>query len=264
MATLPAVASRGLLGAVLATLSGFFVELGRFFLVLWRVIFWTPRRPWDFGQLFRQMVKVGVQSVPVLMLTSTFTGMVMALQIFNVLARFGAEAYVGSIVGLSMVRELSAVLGSLIVAGRCGSAMAAELGTMRVTEQIDALEVMATDPVHYLMVPRVWATTLTLPMLVALGNLVGIVGGYLVAVVLMGANPTSYLANTWRYMDLNDLFSGLIKAAVFGLLIAVIGCQKGYFTAGGAEGVGRSTTSAVVQASIAILVCDFFLTKLLF
>ncbi len=244
--------------------SGFFEEMGRFFTILWRVLAWTPRRPWDLRELLKQMVRVGIQSIPVLLLTSTFTGMVMSLQIFNVLRRFGAEAYVGSIVGLAMVRELSCVLGGLIVAGRCGSAMAAELGTMRVTEQIDALEVMATDPVHYLMVPRVWATTITLPMLILLGDLVGIWGGYLISVVLMGANPVSYMENTFRYMDLNDLFSGLIKAAVFGLLIAVIGCQKGFFTTGGAEGVGRSTTHAVVLASMAILVSDFFLTKLLF
>jgi len=245
-------------------LSTFLTELGRFFILLWRILVWTPRRPWNLGELARQMVVVGIQSIPVLLLTATFTGMVMALQIFNVLARFGAEAYVGSIVALSMVRELACVLGGLIVAGRCGSAMAAELGTMRVTEQIDALEVMATDPVHYLMVPRVWATAITLPMLIVLGDIVGIIGGYLVAVVLMGANPVSYVENTFRYMDLTDLFSGLIKAAVFGLLIAVIGCQKGYFTTGGAEGVGRSTTQAVVLASISILISDFFLTKLLF
>jgi phospholipid/cholesterol/gamma-HCH transport system permease protein len=151
-----------------------------------------------------------------------------------------------------------------VVAGRSGSAMGAELGTMRVTEQIDALEVMATDPIHYLVVPRVWATTIMLPMLVMLGNGLGIFGGYLVAVVLMGANPVAYNQNTFQFMDLNDLTSGLIKAAVFGLLIAVIGCQKGFYTTGGAEGVGRSTTSAVVTASIAILISDFFLTKLLF
>jgi len=150
------------------------------------------------------------------------------------------------------------------VAGRSGSAMGAELGTMRVTEQIDALEVMATDPIHYLVVPRVWATTFMLPLLVMLGNALGILGGYLVAVVLMGANPVSYVENTFQFMDLNDLYSGLIKAAVFGLLIAVIGCQKGFYTTGGAEGVGKSTTSAVVTASIAILISDFFLTKLLF
>jgi phospholipid/cholesterol/gamma-HCH transport system permease protein len=135
---------------------------------------------------------------------------------------------------------------------------------MRVTEQIDALEVMATDPIHYLIVPRVWATTVMLPLLVMLGNALGIFGGYLVSVVLMGANPVAYLENTFQFMDLADLTSGLIKAAVFGLLIAVIGCQKGFYTRGGAEGVGRSTTAAVVTASIAILVSDFFLTKLLF
>jgi phospholipid/cholesterol/gamma-HCH transport system permease protein len=167
-------------------------------------------------------------------------------------------------VALSMVRELSAVLSGLIVAGRAGSAMGAELGTMRVTEQIDALEVMATDPVHYLVVPRVWASTLMLPLLVALGNGVGIFGGYLVAVVLMGSNPVSYVNRTFQFMDSYDLFSGLIKAAAFGFLLAVIGCQQGFHTTGGAEGVGRSTTSAVVVASIAILISDFFLTRLLF
>jgi phospholipid/cholesterol/gamma-HCH transport system permease protein len=245
-------------------LNRFFEEMGRFFLILWRVVVWTPRRPWDFRELFKQMVRVGIQSLPVLLLTAAFTGMVMALQIFNVLARFGAEGYVGSIVGLAMVRELACVIGALIVAGRCGSAMGAELGTMRVTEQIDALEVMATDPIHYLMVPRVWATALTLPMLILLGDVVGIGGGYLVSVVLMGANPVTYLDKSFQYMDLKDLFSGLVKAAIFGLLIAVIGCQKGYFTSGGAEGVGRATTRAVVLASIAILVSDFFLTKILF
>jgi phospholipid/cholesterol/gamma-HCH transport system permease protein len=239
-------------------------ETGRFFLTLWRVLAWTPRPPYDFGELLRQMLKVGVASVPVILLTAMFTGMVMALQIFNVLERFGAERYVGSIVGLSMVRELAAVLGALLIAGRAGSAMAAELGTMRVSEQIDALEVLATDPIHYLMVPRVWATVLSLPLLILVGDAVGISGGYLVSVVLMGANPVSYMATTFQYMDLLDLFSGLIKAAFFGLLIAVIGCQKGFYTTGGAEGVGRSTTRAVVLASIAILISDFFLTKILF
>jgi phospholipid/cholesterol/gamma-HCH transport system permease protein len=244
--------------------AAFFEELGRFFVILWRVLAWTPRPPYDLKELLRQMVRVGIQSIPVLLLTAAFTGMVMALQIFNVLRRFGAEAYVGSIVSLAMVRELACVIGGLIVAGRCGSAMAAEIGTMRVTEQLDALEVMATDPIHYLAVPRVWATTFTLPMLILLGDLVGIWGGYLIAVVLMGANPVSYMENTYRYMDLNDLFSGLIKAAVFGLLIAVVGCEKGYYTSGGAEGVGRSTTEAVVSASLIILLTDFFLTKILF
>jgi len=251
-------------GGLPAPLERMFTEVGRFFLILWRTLRWTPRPPYDWRELMRQMVRVGVGSIPVIVLTAMFTGAVMALQTFTTLRRFHAESYVGSLVALSMVRELSSVLGGLIVAGRSGSAMGAELGTMRVTEQIDALEVMATDPVHYLIVPRVWATTFMLPLLVMLGNALGILGGYLVAVVLMGANPVSYVENTFQFMDLNDLYSGLIKAAVFGLLIAVIGCQKGFFTTGGAEGVGKSTTSAVVTASIAILISDFFLTKLLF
>jgi phospholipid/cholesterol/gamma-HCH transport system permease protein len=218
-----------------------------------------------YGRLIlAQVVRIGYFSLPVVGLTALFTGMVLALQTFTVLKRFNAESYVGSLVALSMVRELSAVLSSLIVAGRAGSAMGAELGTMRVTEQIDALEVMATDPVHYLVVPRVWAATITMPLLVVLADGIGIFGGYMVSVVLMGANPVSYLNTSFQYMDLKDLLSGLIKAAVFGFLLALIGCQRGFYTTGGAEGVGRSTTAAVVLASIAILISDFFLTKLLF
>jgi phospholipid/cholesterol/gamma-HCH transport system permease protein len=247
-----------------APLAGYFEQMGRFIQMVGRVFSWTPRPPYDWRELFRQMVKVGVNSTPVVLLTAMFTGMVLALQTFSVLSRFNAESFVGSLVALSMVRELSSVLSGLIVAGRAGSAMGAELGTMRVTEQIDALEVMATDPVHYLVVPRVWASTIMLPLLVALGNGVGIFGGYLVSVVLMGANPVSYVNRTFQFMQLNDLLSGLVKAAVFGFLLAVIGCQQGFYTTGGAEGVGRSTTAAVVVASIAILISDFFLTRLLF
>ena len=242
----------------------FLLELGRFTQMVGRLFAWTPRPPYDVRELFRQMVKVGLGSIPVVLLTAFFTGGVMALQTFTVLRRFNAESYVGTLVALSMVRELASVLSSLIVAGRSGSAMGAELGTMRVTEQIDALEVMATDPVHYLVVPRVWATVLTLPLLVVLADALGIVGGYVVSVPLMGANPVSYLHASFQFMDLKDLFSGLIKAAVFGFLIAVIGCQQGFYTTGGAEGVGRSTTKAVVLASIAILISDFFLTRILF
>lgn len=242
----------------------FLLQMGRFVDMFGRVFAWTPRRPYDWRELLRQMLKVGVASTPVVLLTAMFTGMVLALQTFTVLKRFNAEPYVGSLVALSMVRELAAVLSGLIVAGRAGSAMGAELGTMRVTEQIDALEVMATDPVHYLVVPRVWATTLMMPLLVVLADGIGIFGGYLVSVVLQGANPVSYMSTTYQFMTLNDLFSGLIKAAVFGMLLAVIGCQQGFYTTGGAEGVGRSTTRAVVRASIAILISDFFLTKILF
>lgn len=247
-----------------AAFERFFTEMGRFFQLVGRIFAWTPRPPYDVRELFRQMVKVGFNSIPVVFLTTMFTGMVMALQMFTVLRRINAESFVGSGVSLSMVRELAPVLSGLIVAGRAGSAMGAELGTMRVTEQIDALEVMATDPVHYLVVPRVWAGTIMLPLLVVLGNGVGILGGYLVAVVMMGANPVTYTDRSFQFMDLNDVFSGLVKAAVFGFLLAAIGCQQGFYTSGGAEGVGRSTTAAVVVASIAILIADFFLTRLLF
>lgn len=242
----------------------FFLETGRFFQILWRVLAWTPRPPYDARELANQMVRVGVDSTPVVLLTALFTGMVMALQTFSTLKRFNAEGYVGSLVAISMVRELAPVLSALIMAGRCGSAMGAELGTMRVTEQIDALEVLATDPVQYLMVPRVWATTIMLPLLVVLSNVIGITGGYIVSVVLFHSNPVTYMTNTFQFMDLDDVTSGLIKSAVFGMLIALVGCQKGFYTTGGAEGVGRSTTRAVVMASIAILISDFFLTKLLY
>ena len=245
-------------------LERFFEQMGRFMQMVGRVFAWTPRPPYDWRELFRQMVKVGVNSMPVVLLTAMFTGMVLALQTFSVLRRFNAESFVGSLVALSMVRELSSVLSGLIVAGRAGSAMGAELGTMRVTEQIDALEVMATDPVHYLVVPRVWAATIMMPLLVIMADGVGIFGGYLVSVVLMGANPVSYMSNTYQFMDVPDVTAGLVKAAVFGFLFASIGCQQGFDTTGGAEGVGRATTSAVVLGSIAIIIADFFLSRLLF
>ncbi|HSB62743.1 MAG TPA: ABC transporter permease, partial [Thermoanaerobaculia bacterium] len=151
----------------------------------------------------------------------------------------------------------------LMVTGRAGSAMAAELGSMRVTEQIDALVSLATDPVQYLFVPRVLAAIIVLPMLVVLADAIGIVGGYLVAVTYLGANPVVYLNNTFQYLDMDDLTSGLIKSAVFGFLLALVGCQCGFDTKGGAEGVGRSTTTAVVMGSLTILIADFFLTKVL-
>ncbi|MBZ5587912.1 MAG: ABC transporter permease [Acidobacteriia bacterium] len=241
-----------------------FEEVGRFFYILYNTIHWTFRRPFDIREWVRQMVRVGVDSIPVVGLTAMFTGMVMALQTYRGFARFHAEGFVASVVSLSLTRELAPVLASLMIAGRIGSSLAAELGTMRVTEQIDALYAMATEPIHYLVVPRVGATTLMLPPLVAIANGLGIFGGYGIAVGLMGANPIMYWDKTFQFLDLNDVFSGLIKAAVFGLILSVTGCTKGFFTTGGAEGVGRATTSAVVMGSVVILVSDFFLTKILF
>ena len=222
------------------------------------------RRPFDGRALASQVVRVGVDSLPVVLLTAVFTGAVLALQTFTGFQRFHAEAYVGSVVSLAMLRELAPVLTGLMVTGRSGSAMAAEIGSMRVTEQIDALVALATDPVQYLFVPRILAGIVVLPMLVVLANALGIAGGYLVSVRLLGANPVVYLGNTFQYLELNDLWSGLIKSSVFGLLLTLIGCQQGFDTTGGAAGVGRSTTTAVVLGSLAILVSDFFLTKVLF
>jgi phospholipid/cholesterol/gamma-HCH transport system permease protein len=241
-----------------------FEEAGRFFYILNSTIMWTFRRPFDLREWLRQMVRVGVDSLPVVGLTALFTGMVMALQTYRGFERFHAESYVATVLSLSLTRELAPVLSALMVAGRIGSSLAAELGTMRVTEQIDALYAMATEPIQYLIVPRVGATTLMLPPLVAFANALGILGGYGLAVGLLGANPVVYIEKTFQYLDLNDVFSGLIKAAVFGLILSVTGCMKGFFTTGGAEGVGRSTTSAVVMGSVVILVSDFFLTKILF
>lgn len=240
-------------------------ELGRFFQMLASAFSWSFRPPWDIKELIRQMARVGVDSVPVVFLTTLFTGMVLALQTFSGFARFGAESFVGSVVAISLTRELSPVLVGLMVTGRVGSSMAAEIGTMRVTEQIDALTAFGTEPVQYLVVPRVWASIAMMPLLVILGDAVGIYGGYLVAVQLLGANGIVYIERSFQFLELgDDIISGLIKAAVFGLLFATIACVKGYYTSGGAEGVGRATTSAVVAGSLAILVADFFMTKLLY
>lgn len=241
-----------------------FEEVGRFFYILYMTLYWTFRRPFDGREWLRQAVRVGVDSIPVVALSSMFIGMVMALQTFRGFERFHAESFVASVVALSLTRELAPVVSALMIAGRIGSSFAAEIGTMRVTEQIDALYAMATEPIHYLVVPRVGATTLMLPPLVAVSNGLGIVGGWIVAVQLLGANPVVYWDRTFQFLDLNDLFSGLIKAAVFGLILAITGCSKGFFTTGGAEGVGRATTAAVVMGSLVILLSDFFLTKILF
>lgn len=239
-------------------------ELGRFFQMMGQAVLWAVRPPYDVPELFRQMVRVGVDSIPVVFLTTLFTGMVLALQTFHGFARFHAEGFVGSVVALSLTRELAPVLTALMVTGRVGSAMAAELGTMRVTEQIDALTALGTEPVQYLVVPRVASSVLMMPLLVILGDAVGMYGGYLVAVQLFGANPITYIDNSFQFLELSDVTSGIIKAAVFGLIFSLIACVRGYYTEGGAEGVGRSTTRAVVGGSLSILFADFFLTKLLF
>jgi phospholipid/cholesterol/gamma-HCH transport system permease protein len=241
-----------------------FEETGLWFRMLLRTIVWTFRPPFEGREWLRQMVRVGVDSIPVVFLTTMFTGMVMALQTYNGFHRVHAENFVGSVVALAMLRELSPVLVALMVTGRVGSSMAAEIGTMRVTEQLDALQSLATDPVQYLFVPRVIAGIVMLPLLTILGDALGVGGGYLVGVKMMGANPLVYQQNTFQFLHMNDVWSGLIKSAFFGLILTLTGCVRGYYTSGGAEGVGRATTAAVVSASLIVLLTDFFLTKLLF
>lgn len=214
--------------------------------------------------LIRQMLAIGYFSLPVVGLTALFTGMVLALQIYIGSARFNAESTVAQIVVIGITRELGPVLAGLMVAGRVASAMAAEIGTMRVTEQIDALTTLSTNPVKYLVVPRLLAATITLPILVAVADLIGVLGGYLISTRKLGFNPSTYINNTWDFVEALDIISGLVKAGVFGFIIALMGCYHGFNSRGGAQGVGRATTDAVVSASILILVSDYILTELFF
>jgi phospholipid/cholesterol/gamma-HCH transport system permease protein len=239
-------------------------EAGTGFLMLLDVLRAMFRRPFPFKLVLEQMEEVGVRSLPVVLVTALFTGAVLALQTYSGFKRFGAEGLVGTVVSLSITRELGPVLASIMVAGRVGSSMAAELGTMRVTEQIDALITLATDPIRYLVLPRFIAGLFMLPILVVFADLVGIMGGYIVAVNALGTSSTTYINRTLQYLEFSDVSVGLIKAAVFGMIIALVGCQMGFYTEGGAEGVGRATTRAVVGASILILISNYVLTAVLF
>ena len=222
-------------------------------------------RPPFYGRIFlAAFIEFAYFSLPVVALTAVFAGMVIALQSYTGFARFGAESAIANIVVLSVVRELAPVLGGLMVAGRVGAAMAAELGTMRVTDQIDALGTLSTNPMKYLVTPRLLAATLALPLLVLVADVIGVFGGFIIAVVKLGFNAQAYLHATASFMTTADVVVGLAKAAVFGFLIALMGCYHGYNSRGGAEGVGSATTSAVVTASILILAFDYVLTELFF
>ena len=242
----------------------FVSETGRVTLTLFRAIRVAFLVPLGLRNLIKQMEQLGVNSIPVVLITATFTGMVLALQSHTGFKRFNAESLVGTVVALSMTRELGPVLTGLIVAGRAGAAMAAELGTMRVTEQIDALATMAVDPVKYLITPRVLAGMIMLPVLTVLADMIGIIGGYLVSVRLLEANSGIYIRRTTQYLEVNDIMAGLMKAAIFGMLISAVSCYKGFNAAGGAEGVGDATTSAVVISMMLILISDYFMTAFLF
>ncbi len=222
------------------------------------------RPPIYFRLIGKQMVDIGYYSLPVVGLTAVFTGMVLALQTNTGFQRFGAASATATVVVLSVTRELGPVIAALMVAGRIGAAIAAEIGTMRVTDQIDALWTLSTNPYKYLVVPRIVAGLATLPLLVIVADIIGVFGGYIVSTYRLGFNPATYLHNTFENLTRNDVFSGLIKACVFGFIIALMGCYHGYNSRGGAQGVGAATTYAVVSASVMILLFDYLLTSVLF
>ena len=243
---------------------GLIEEMGLMLLLFGEACLWFVRPPVRFRLFFKQMEFIGVGSLFVVLLTGLFTGMVLALQTYHAFRMFSAESLVGATVALSMTRELGPVITALMVTGRAGSAIAAEIGTMRVTEQIDALDVMAINPVQYLVVPRLVAGVIMLPLLTAISDFVGVVGGYMVGVNLLGINAGLFMNKIYEYVELEDIYNGLTKAAVFGLILTLVGCYKGFYTRGGAEGVGRATTQSVVLASIMILMGDYVLTALMF
>jgi phospholipid/cholesterol/gamma-HCH transport system permease protein len=252
----------------LATVGRFFLaflqQIGGIALFTARAVSHCFRPPWYVRHILRQMLDIGYFSLPVVGLTALFTGMVLALQSYTGFARFSAESAVATVVVLSVTRELGPVIAGLMVAGRIGASIAAEIGTMRVTEQIDALHTLSTNPMKYLVAPRLIAGAVTLPMLVVVADIIGVFGGYIVGVYKLEFNAAVYLKQTFDFLEFMDVFSGLVKAAVFGFIITLMGCYHGYHSDGGAQGVGRATTNAVVSASILILIFNYAITEIFF
>jgi phospholipid/cholesterol/gamma-HCH transport system permease protein len=242
----------------------FLEQLGAFTFFMLQSVSHVVRPPIFLKQYFKQMEFIGILSSTVVMLTGMFTGMVSALQTYHGFKLFGAESLVGSTTALGLFRELGPVLASLMVTARAGSAMTAEIGTMQVTQQIDALVVMGVNPLKYLVAPRIAASVVAMPMLTLIFNALGMIGSYFVGTIILGIDTGVFMARIAEYVDYQDLFSGLIKACFFGCILSVVGCFKGYTTSGGAEGVGRSVTQSVVISSVGILIADYFLTAIMF
>lgn len=237
--------------------------LGRFGLFLGRAAFWTVIPPFKGRQLLQRIHFIGFRSLSVIVLTGAFTGMVLGLQVFITLSRFGSEAFLGPAVALSLIRELGPVLSALMVTGRAGSALTAEIGIMRISEQIDALTVMALNPFRYLVVPAIVAGLITFPLMTAIFDVVGIFGGYLVGVKLLGLSEGTYFGEMQTFVDLTDITTGFWKSVSFGVIVTWVCTYKGYYTGHGAEGVSRATTEAVVLSSVLILVWDYFMGSIL-
>lgn len=252
-----------LLGRLLAPVTDLLDHLGRVLILTWQSLIWLVRPPYRISQLFAAMDFIGVQSLFIVSLTGVFSGMVLALQLTYSLRAYGGEGLVGRLVALSLMREMAPVFSSLMITARAGSAMAAELGNMRVTEQIDAIKTMAVSPEQYLLSPRLLAAVLVSPMLCVLFTLVGMGGAYLVAVEWLGVDLGTFLARIEDGVFPHDYHMGLIKAAVFGFLISAISCSQGFYASGGAKGVGEATTRAVVQSAVAILIANYIITSLL-
>lgn len=238
-------------------------EMGRMFIFLLRALAWLFRPPFRITQIIKQLHFIGFKSTFVVILTATFTGMVLALQGYYSLRKFGSEGLLGSAVALSMIRELGPVLASLMVTARAGSAMTAEIGIMRITEQIDALETMAVNPLQYLITPKMVASLLAVPLLVSIFDVVGIWGGYIVGVKLLGVGAGSYWSSIESAVEWKDVYGGILKSISFGLIVSWVCCYKGFYTSLSAEGLGKATTDAVVLTSVLILIWDYFLTSVL-
>ena len=245
-------------------LLSFFRQTGKLALFTGNSLYYCFRPPFYGKELFRQLIEIGFYSLPVVALTTFFSGMVIALQTYTGFSQLSAEGAVALVVLISVTRELAPVMSGLMVAGRIGAAMSAEIGTMRVTEQIDALSTLSTNPYQYLIVPRILAGILMLPVLVLLGDIIGICGGYAIGVGKLDFNASTYLINTWEYLKPMDIISGLVKASVFGFIITLMGCYNGFNSKGGAQGVGQATTNAVVSSCILILIFNYLLTELFF
>jgi phospholipid/cholesterol/gamma-HCH transport system permease protein len=239
-----------------------FAIAGRLALFVASALSHCVRPPFYFRNIVQQFWTIGYNSLPVVGLTAVFTGAVLALQASVGFSKLTAPSAIPLLVVVSMTRELGPVMASLMVAGRVGAAIAAEIGTMRVTEQIDALDTLATNPMKYLVVPRVLAGMLMMPLLVLIADVVGVMGGFVVSSSILDLNESAYLISTINNLHMKDIVSGLVKAGVFGLIITLLGCFNGYNSRGGAQGVGAATTNAVVYASVLILFFDYFLTEL--
>ncbi len=238
-------------------------RMGRMFLFLTNAVYFIFIPPFKFDLLLRQMRFLGSKSMVVILLTGSFTGMVLALQLFYTLRKFGSEALLGPAIALSLIRELGPVLSALMVTGRAGSALTAEIGMMRISEQIDALTAMALNPIRYLIVPNIVAGIIVFPLLTAIFDLIGIYGGYFVGVNLLGVSSGTYFSQMQNFVEMEDIRIGLYKSASFGVIVSWICCYKGFYTGYGAEGVSKSTTEAVVVSSILILIWDYFIGSIL-